>query len=190
MAGCGPGFFTRSLGEHGAKLVIGVDINEAVDVAATACRALDNVEFVQANLFSLPFRRETVYLAWCVGVLHHTPDPARGHRCLARCMKAGGVLFVWVYAKRFDPLRFTRNILDHVRVRRMSPARLLLVSKVLAYVSLALLRLYRLIRMIPSLRPHSACGARTVRDRSFREMYLKWFDTFRRNSSRRTRSRR
>lgn len=176
-AGCGPGFFTRSIAEHEAKLVIGVDINEAVDVAATTCQALGNVELVQANLFSLPFRREAFDLAWCVGVLHHTPDPARGHRCLARCVKSGGVLFVWVYDKRFDPLRFTRDVLERLGIRRLGPARLLIASKALAYASLVPLRLYQLTRMVPGLRPRSARGARTVRGRSFREMYLRWFDT-------------
>lgn len=176
-AGCGPGFFTRSIAEHGAELVIGVDINEAVDVAAASCRGLDNVQLVQANLLSLPFRRDTFDLAWCVGVLHHTPEPQRGHRCLARCVKPGGVLFVWVYDKRFDPLRFTRDVLQRLGVRRLAPPRLMLLSKLLAYVSLAPLWMYRRLRVLPGLRPGSVRGERTVRPRSLREMHLRWFDT-------------
>lgn len=175
--GCGPGFYTRSIAEHAAGLVIGVDVNEAVDVASANCRGLDNVQFVQANLFKLPFPSDFADLTWCAGVLHHTPDPAAGHRSLARCTKPGGVLFVWVYAKRLDPFRLTRDLLKMLQVTKLAPRHLMRVAKGLSYASLALLRTHQSIRGLSGLRPRTARAARTAKRRTFREMYLRWFDT-------------
>jgi SAM-dependent methyltransferase/uncharacterized protein YbaR (Trm112 family) len=176
-AGCGPGFFTRGVAEHDAELVIGLDINEAVDVAAANCRNLPNTDFVQANIFALPFKPGLFDLVWCTGVLHHTPDPARGHQNLARSLKPGGVLFVWVYARRLSPFRLAKDVLAFLRITRLPPRYLLVVSKALSYLTLALLWPYRLIRRIPALRPRSDRWRRTVRPRTFRELYLRWFDT-------------
>jgi SAM-dependent methyltransferase/uncharacterized protein YbaR (Trm112 family) len=176
-AGCGPGFYTGAVARHGAELVIGMDAGEAVDVAAERCRDLPNVEFVQANIFAPPFITDAFDLVWCVGVLHHTPDPAEGHRQLARCVKRGGVLFVWVYARRLSPFRLVKDLLALLRVTRLPPRYLLIVSRVFANVSVVLLRVYRLVRSMPGLRPRSDRWKRTVRPRSFRELYLRWFDS-------------
>ena len=72
-AGCGPGRYTRQLGEHGARLVVGLDINEAVDEAFETCRGVPNVEIVQGNVFEPPFKPHSFDLVNSVGVLHRTP---------------------------------------------------------------------------------------------------------------------
>ena len=175
-AGCGSGSFTRLAGEHGARAAIGVDINEAVDEAFAYCRGLENVHIVQGNLFSLPFKRSLFDLVWCSGVIHHTPDAAGAHRALSRHVKPGGTLYVWVYAKRFNPFRFVKSVLDAARVTRLPEPALLALSKAISYPSYALLQLYRGIRSIPPLRPRSAWGKRTIRPRNLREIQLTWFD--------------
>lgn len=175
-AGCGSGRFTRLIADHGAAAVIGVDINEAVDGASAYCGHLPNVHMVQANLYALPFKQEVFDLIWCRGVLHHTPDAARGHHALAQHVKPGGVMFVWVYAKRFSPFRFTKDVLDAFRVTRLPPRLLLGVSRVLSWVSLVLLWIYRLARRLPGLRPRTARARKITRARTLRELYLTWFD--------------
>jgi 2-polyprenyl-3-methyl-5-hydroxy-6-metoxy-1,4-benzoquinol methylase/uncharacterized protein YbaR (Trm112 family) len=176
-AGCGPGFFSRAVASHEAKLVIGVDMNDAVDVAAGACRELSNVEFVQANIFALPFKPQVFDLVWCAGVLHHTPDPPRGHQALARLVKPRGVMFVWVYARRLSPFRLVKDVLAFLRVTRLPPRYLMALSRALALVTSGLLGVYRFVRRFPPLRPRSERWQRTVRPRSFRELYLRWFDS-------------
>jgi SAM-dependent methyltransferase len=123
-----------------------------------------------------PFKPALFDLLWCSGVLHHTPDAARGHAALSRLVKPHGVFYVYVFAKRFNPFRFTKDVLDALRVTRLPPGALLAVSKVLAYVSVALLGAYRALRRLPGLRPRTTWGERTVRPRSLRHLHLTWFD--------------
>jgi 2-polyprenyl-3-methyl-5-hydroxy-6-metoxy-1,4-benzoquinol methylase len=175
-AGCGSGSLTRQMGEHGAELVIGMDINEAVDEAQAACRALENVQIVQGNIFAPPFKKELFDLVWSNGVIHHTPDAEGAHRSLAGLVRPGGVLYVWVYARRFNPFRFTKDVLDALRVTRLPPRALLAISTGFSYASLALLRVYQLLRKLPGLRPRTAHARRTVRDRTLQELRLTWLD--------------
>lgn len=175
-AGCGSGRLTRQIAEHGAEVVIGVDINEAVEDAAAACLDLPNVHIVQANVFQLPLKQGVFDLVWSQGVIHHTPDAHAAHASLARHVKPGGVLYVWVYAKRFNPFRFTKDVLDGLRVTRLPERHLLLLSKIFARVSLVLLRGYQFARRLPGLRPSSVWARRKVRPRTARELELTWFD--------------
>jgi hypothetical protein len=86
------------------------------------------------------------------------------------------MLFVWVYADRFNPFRLTKTILDVLRVTRLPEPVMLVIARVFAVVSLVLLRLYQVIRSIPGLRAQSRRQLRTVRDRSFEELELTWLD--------------
>jgi SAM-dependent methyltransferase len=175
-AGCGSARFTQQLGEHGVGIAIGVDIMEAVDDAFAVSRELPNVHIVQANIGALPFAAGAFDYVWCRGVLHHTPDPAAGHRALARLVKPGGTLYVWVYGKGFNPFRFVKTVFDALGVTRLALPRLFAVCKLMAYPSVGLLALYRAIRALPGLRAHGARQQRTVRPRGLRELQLTWFD--------------
>ena len=114
-AGCGSGRLTRQISEHGAATVIGVDMIDAVDGAFERSRELPNVHIVQGNIFELPLRARSFDLVWSNGVIHHTPDARRAHQALADMVKPEGLLYVWVYAKRFNPFRFTKDVLDFLR---------------------------------------------------------------------------
>jgi SAM-dependent methyltransferase/uncharacterized protein YbaR (Trm112 family) len=175
-AGCGPAQVTRLIAEHGARVAIGMDINEAVDEAFASSRSFANVHIVQGNVFAPPFKSCAFDLVWSNGVIHHTPDAEGAHRSLSRFVKPGGMLFVWVYADRFNPFRLTKDILDFLRVTRLPESVLLVVARAFAYVSLAVLRAYQLIRSIPGLRARSRRHLRTVRDRTIEELELTWLD--------------
>jgi len=175
-AGCGSGRMTRQISEHGAKTVIGVDIIDAVDGAFDRSRDLPNVHIVQANLFDLPFRKRAFDLVWSNGVIHHTPDAQGAHRALAEMVRPHGLLYVWVYAKRFNPFRFTKDVLDAIRVTRLPEVALLRVARVFAYLSLGILNIWRVIRSVPPFRPRTRWGERSVRARTVDELRLTWFD--------------
>jgi len=175
-AGCGSASFTQQVGDHGARVAIGVDIIDAVDAAFTATRHLPNVHIVQANIAAPPFRAHVFDYVWCRGVLHHTPDPASGHRALAGLVRPGGALFVWVYADRFNPFRFVKDVFDALCITRLPLPVLFTLCKVMAYPSLAALTLYRLMRALPGLRARDARHRQTVRARGLREVQLTWFD--------------
>jgi len=176
-AGCGPAQVTRLVAEHGARVAIGMDMNDAVEDTYARCREHPNVHVVQGNVFAPPFKPAQFDLIWCNGVIHHTPDARRGHRSLSRFVKPGGVLYVWVYPKRFNPFRFTRDFLDVLQVTRLPERTLLWLARAFAYASLPLLRGYQAVRRLPGLRPDSRRDERKLRDRTLKELELTWLDT-------------
>jgi hypothetical protein len=91
-------------------------------------------------------------------------------------VKPGGVLYVWVYAKRFNPFRLMKDILTLLQVTRLPQPVLFQLSKVFAYMSLPMLWAYQGARRLPGLRPRSQWGRDTVRRRTLRELHITWFD--------------
>ncbi len=119
-AGCGKGRHTVVAAKHGARLVVALDLTEAVDVARANGEGATNIEYVQADLLKPPFRPGTFDYAFSVGVLHHLPDPRQAFQALARNVKPGGHVSAWVYGREnngwiiylLDPLR--KGIFSHV----------------------------------------------------------------------------
>lgn len=97
-AGCGKGRHVRLAAGFGAKLVIGMDASDAIQVAYANTRDLSNVFLIQADICHPPLKPEFDYI-YCVGVLHHLSRPGEGFKALAALLAAGGVLSIWVYAR-------------------------------------------------------------------------------------------
>ena len=96
-AGCGLGRFTEVVLNYGGR-VVAVDLSGAIDVAYRNLHSRDNVHFVQADIFDLPFRPDTFDFVYSWGVLHHTPDPPAAFRKLTPLVRPGGKLMTMVYA--------------------------------------------------------------------------------------------
>ncbi len=98
-AGCGSGRFLDVLAAAGAQAV-GIDATQAVDSAARALAKRgrqDRVALAQASVDDLPFRTACFDFIYSIGVLHHTPSVENCIRSLARFLKPGGTLAVWLY---------------------------------------------------------------------------------------------
>ncbi len=121
-AGCGGGRYSRLAGSLGAR-VIGVDLSSAVDKAASLCAELPDVCIVQADLLELPLREGVFDLVFSIGVLHHTPSPRRAFAQIARTVKPGGRLAVWLYRKNVPPQEWLNTGLRQITTRL--PARVL-----------------------------------------------------------------
>ncbi len=121
-AGCGGGRYARLLGAHGAR-VIGVDLSAAVEKAAALCAGMPDVAIVQADLLDLPIAESSFDLVYSIGVLHHTPDPRRAFAQIARRVKPGGRLAVWLYRRNTAPQEWLNAGLRAVTTRL--PARVL-----------------------------------------------------------------
>jgi SAM-dependent methyltransferase len=121
-AGCGGGRYSRIAGRFGAK-VVGVDLSEAVDKAASLCADLPNVSIVQADLLDLPLAEKSFDLAFSIGVLHHSPDPRRAFAQVAARVKPGGRLAVWLYRRNTPPQEWANSALRALTTR--IPARVL-----------------------------------------------------------------
>ncbi len=106
-AGCGAGRFADELAQNGAR-VIACDLSGAVDACKQTVDAPNGysanrgeVAIIQANLLSLPFKREVFDAIHCAGVIQHTPDPAKVMRSLPVHLKSSGRLFYNFY--EIDP---------------------------------------------------------------------------------------
>ena len=99
-AGCGTGQLSNFLGMGWDRVVIGADLCLNSLRLAKQFRdrfSVNNVNFVQMNLFRPPFVDDTFDVVVTNGVLHHTADPRGGFEALARKLKPGGVILVGLY---------------------------------------------------------------------------------------------
>ena len=113
-AGCGNGRLITWAQKFGASEVCGIDFGKAVEVARRNTRAFGNVHIVQADIRHLPLLPEFDYI-YCIGVLHHLPDPSEGFRALTKVLKPGGTLSVWVYGEEGNEL--VRRFIDPIRTK-------------------------------------------------------------------------
>lgn len=111
-AGCGMGRWLRLAAEHRPKVLIGFDYSTVAFTAQKNIAHLDNVHVVRADIYRLPIRPVADVL-YSIGVVHHTPDPARAFACLQDVVADDGVSSTWVYGQEnngwitsfVDPIR-------------------------------------------------------------------------------------
>jgi SAM-dependent methyltransferase len=96
-AGAGLGRFSEIVLNYGGR-VVAVDLSRAIDAAFQNLNSRGNIHFIQADIFKLPFRRETFDFAYSWGVLHHTPDPPTAFQSLPPLVRPGGKVMTMVYA--------------------------------------------------------------------------------------------
>ena len=135
--GCGSGRFTLLSASFGARLVVGVDLSSAVDIAFERTRHLDNVLIVQGDMLRLPVQRAFDY-AFSVGVLHHTADPRGAFLEMASKVVPGGGVSAWVYGAENNEW-VVRFVNPARRVTSRMPRPLLLALAHLAAIPLTLM---------------------------------------------------
>lgn len=95
-AGCGAGRWAYEVARRGPR-VIALDLGASVEVAHANTRALGRVACVQADLLDLPLADGAVDWAYTLGVLHHLADPAAGVANIARAVRPGGLVLLYLY---------------------------------------------------------------------------------------------
>ncbi len=98
-AGCGAGRFLDAASQSEGQIV-GIDISSAIDAAKANLEGRDNLHFVQASIYDLPFRPGTFDLVYCIGVIQHTPDPAASLVSIANMVKPDGEIAVTIYPRK------------------------------------------------------------------------------------------
>jgi SAM-dependent methyltransferase len=138
-AGCGNGRFTRACAALGAREVIGIDPSLSVRAARENLAGVSNATVLQGDIYDLPFAPGTFDHVFCIGVLHHLPDPKAGFLELAKMLKPGAKLSIWVYAREGNELiiRFFEPLRKHVSSKL--PWGLTKVLSMLAAIALWLL---------------------------------------------------
>jgi SAM-dependent methyltransferase len=126
-AGCGGGRYAKLAGEAGAA-VVALDLSDAVRHARQLTAHLPNVRVVQGNLLAPPLAPASFDVVYSIGVLHHTPDTRRAFDAIARLVKPGGHLAVWLYRRNTLPQEILNSGLRQVTTR-LPRAALLLLSR-------------------------------------------------------------
>jgi 2-polyprenyl-3-methyl-5-hydroxy-6-metoxy-1,4-benzoquinol methylase len=120
-AGCGMGRWLHFACEAGAR-VVGMDVSGAIDVAAARDGA--GADFVQSDLRHPPFAPESFDLVYCLGVVHHLEDPLAGVRALAKLVRPGGELRLYVYRTLDEEPLWRRGLLAATTALRRVTTRL------------------------------------------------------------------
>jgi SAM-dependent methyltransferase len=97
-AGCGEGIDLASVSLSGPVTAVGVEISNG-GIAATSARieGLPKASLIQGNVLSLPLASGVFDGAYSYGVVHHTIDPEGAVREIARVLKPGAPLLLYVY---------------------------------------------------------------------------------------------
>jgi SAM-dependent methyltransferase len=119
-AGCGSGRFAEIALSFGAR-VFAVDYSTAAEAAWRNLGSHPNMNVVQADIYSLPFRRDAFDYVYCFGVLQHTPSPRRAFSALAEKLRPGGRIAVDVYHKTWRALLAPRYWLRPLTTRLSNP---------------------------------------------------------------------
>ena len=118
-AGCGMGRYLRVAAEGNPCLLVGLDLSEAVRAAKDVTGGSAHIGFTRGDLLRPPFGPDSFDHVYSLGVLDHTPDPRAAFLALAKLLRPGGRIVVWVYPKERPALE--RVIEAHRAVSRRLP---------------------------------------------------------------------
>jgi len=113
-AGCGMGRHARQLAPH-CRWILAVDFSRAIDSAAGNLRDVPNAACVQADLTRLPVADGAFDFVYSMGVVHHLADTAAAVQALARKVRPGGRLRLYLYWKRPGPSGWILEVVSAVR---------------------------------------------------------------------------
>lgn len=115
-AGVGGGRYALLAGTSGAR-VVGLDLSSAVEKARENCRNLTNVVIVQGDLLNPPLADAAFDFAWSIGVMHHCPNPRKAFAEVARAVKPGGRMAIWLYRRNTWPQEIVNSLLRAITTR-------------------------------------------------------------------------
>jgi len=96
-AGCGSGRWAALVGPRVGHLHC-VDASvDALQVAQENLRNLHNVSFHAARLDAMPLADASMDFGYCLGVLHHLPDPDAGLAACVTKLKPGAPMLIYIY---------------------------------------------------------------------------------------------
>jgi SAM-dependent methyltransferase len=97
-AGCGMGRHARQVAPYAGRLVA-ADFSAAIEQAARNTATQPNVLCIQADILHLPLADGSIDFAYSMGVLHHLADTRAALASLARKVRPGGRVRIYLYWK-------------------------------------------------------------------------------------------
>jgi len=101
--GCGLGILTNEAAATLGADAWGMDLSTSVFRAAEQFRDNPRLHFVQASVFSAPFKPQQFDFVYSHGVLHHTFSTKEAVHHAAELVSSGGTLYLWLYG--YDDVR-------------------------------------------------------------------------------------
>lgn len=98
--GCGTARWASFVAPRVGKLIC-VEPSHAIDVARRTLSGVDNVNFLNADIDTMAIADGSLDFAYCLGVLHHLPEPAAGMKTCVAKLKPGAPFLAYLYY-RFD----------------------------------------------------------------------------------------
>ncbi len=95
-SGCGYDTFIMAKNNPAVK-IISLDISEGACKTKELTSGLGNVWVVRGCALNMPISDNTLDFAYSFGVLHHTPDPDRGIKEIARVIRKDSPAYLYVY---------------------------------------------------------------------------------------------
>jgi arsenite methyltransferase len=139
-AGCGAGLTALAMLEPLFPRIryLGIDISDAVDVAADRFRSRElPAAFMQADFTKLPLPNGIASVVLAEGTLHHTDDTHNAFRQVARLLMPGGRFAFYIYRVKAPIREFTDDYIRH-RLQEMTPEQAWEVMKPLTRLGTAL----------------------------------------------------
>lgn len=97
--GCGMGRNSYWPLKYGAAGGVAVDIEErSLESARRNLQSFPTMRVMRASVYDLPFE-DRFDLAFSIGVIHHLEHPERALENMARSVKPGGRVLIWVYGR-------------------------------------------------------------------------------------------
>jgi len=116
-AGCGMGRYLRVAAESRANLIVGMDLSQSVTAAREMTATETRIAIVRGDMLRPPFKPATFDHIYALGVIDHTPDPRASFLALARLLKPGGRIVVWVYPRERRVVEWMMNFQRAVSTR-------------------------------------------------------------------------
>lgn len=95
-SGCGYDTYIMAT-ENPASKLISIDISDGIYNTGRLVKDLGNVVAMKCSALDIAVKRSSLDFAYSFGVLHHTPDPERGLKEIARVLKTGAPAFLYLY---------------------------------------------------------------------------------------------
>ena len=108
--GCGSGRWAAVVAPRVEYLHLVDASASALNVAAEATKTLSNVAYLQSDVTRLPFADGTLDFAYSLGVLHHVPDTIGAVIEIARKLKRGAPLLLYLYYRFDNRPKWYRNL--------------------------------------------------------------------------------
>lgn len=148
-AGCGMGRNSYWPLKYGARKVVAFDFDvRSVEAAQRTLKQFPNadVRYGDIEKFDCDERFDLVF---SIGVIHHLAHPAEALRNLARLLKPGGTLLIWVYG--YEGNEWIVRYIDPLRIHVTSKLPVRMTHALAYFFSVPL---YLFLHVFPQRRPY------------------------------------